>query len=47
VRAHIRKGKQNVLSDLEQRLAIRERATATVEQRENQTYRKEEKWPQI
>jgi DNA-binding GntR family transcriptional regulator len=48
VRAHIGKGKQNVLSDLKQRLAIRElRATATVEERENQTYRKEEKWPQI
>ena len=48
VRAHIRKGKQNVLSDLEQRLAIRElRATATVEKIENQTQRKEEKWPQI
>jgi DNA-binding GntR family transcriptional regulator len=48
VRAHIRKGKQNVLSDLEQRLAIRElRATATVEERANQTQRKEEKWPQI
>ena len=47
VRAHIRKGKQNVLSDLEQRLAIRElRATATVEEK-NQTQRKEEKWPQI
>ena len=38
VRAHIRKGKENVLSDLQQRLAIREfRATATVEERANQT----------
>ena len=48
VRAHIRKGKQNVLSDLAQRLAIRElRATATVEETAYQTQRKEEKWPQI
>jgi hypothetical protein len=48
VRAHIRKGKQNVLADLEQRLAIRElRATATVEEREDQTHRKEEQWRQI